>query len=110
MTNVWVHEGFDPPPPFYYMAVTLAMEASHRCVHGNSYSFHPLPRAYGNEYELVWWFDSTLCYCVVRKLLTRGIARKVFLWTREVILEGSIPSTSLSSISYYTLSSFMKSV
>jgi len=92
------------------MAVTLAMEASHRCVHGNSYSFYPLPRAYGNEYELVWWFDSTLCYCVVRKLLTRGIARKVFLWIREAILEGSIPSTSLFSISYYTLSSFMKSV
>jgi hypothetical protein len=44
------------------MAVTLAMEASLRCVHGNSYSFYPLPRAYGNEYELVWWFDSTLCY------------------------------------------------
>ena len=49
MTNVWVQEVFDSPPPF----------------------------------------------CVVRKLLTRGIARKVFLWIREVILEGSIPSTPL---------------
>ena len=55
---------FESQPPFY-IAVTLAMEASHRCVHGNSYSFYPLPRAYGNEYELVWWFDSTLCYYLV---------------------------------------------
>ncbi len=50
------------PTSLLYMAVTLAMEASHRCVHGNSYSFYPLPRAYGNEYELVWGFDSPLCY------------------------------------------------
>jgi hypothetical protein len=56
MTNVWVQEVFDSPPPF----------------------------------------------CVVRKLLTMGVARKVFLWIREgsviygaVILEGSIPSAPL---------------
>lgn len=40
-------------------------------------------------------FESQPPFCVVRKLLTMGVARKVFLWIREVLLEGSIPSTSL---------------
>ena len=74
---------FESQPPFHIDAVlnlsTLADVQAERiklhqwqrhlphedvgwCVHGNSYSFYPLPRAYGNEYELVWWFDSTLCY------------------------------------------------
>ena len=42
---------FESQPPFYTWRRHLPLEAVGWCVHGNSYSFHPLPRAYGNEYE-----------------------------------------------------------